>query len=288
MKTYITVLNPESIKIAAGAEKLMAVNPSQLLVLSALKSHVPAQVEAKVEPVAEAPVEQAPVMESSVPQDLNLNPGVVPNVLEQSAPVVPNVQDITTAPLQTSDNVTGGVAPEVEEQNNVISEVPNIAEPVVTPSNDVQSVVSEPVVSPVMNDVVNEESQPVVTENVSENPSVEVNEAAEDTLLNVQKLNEERDQKISEIMNEMNQKIAMIQSEYDAKLAEVLQSKKKITSSEVVAEPNIEKSVIDMQPSVNVPEQSMATGDSVIDLSSYMVPGVESTNNEEYTRKLTA
>ena len=54
-----------------------------------------------------------------------------------------------------------------------------------------------------------------------------MNEAAEDTLLNVQKLNEERDQKISEIMNEMNQKIAMIQSEYDAKLAEVLQSKKK-------------------------------------------------------------
>ena len=43
-----------------------------------------------------------------------------------------------------------------------------------------------------------------------------------------------------------------------------------------------------MQPSVNVPEQSMAIGDSVIDLSSYMVPGVESTNNEEYTRKLTA
>lgn len=286
MKTDITALNVKSVNIAAGAGKLMAVNPSQLLGLSALKSHVPAQVEAKVEPVAEAPVEQAPVMESSVPQDLN--PGVVPNVLEQSAPAVQNAQDINTVPLQTSDNVTGGVAPEVEEQNNVISEVPNIAEPVVTPSNDVQSVVSEPVVSPVMNDVVNEESQPVVTENVSENPSVEVNEAAEDTLLNVQKLNEERDQKISEIMNEMNQKIAMIQSEYDAKLAEVLQSKKKITSSEVVAEPNTEKSVIDMQPSVNVPEQSMATGDSVIDLSSYMVPGVESTNNEEYTRKLTA
>ena len=288
MKTNITVLKVESANIAAGAEKLMAVNPSQLSGLSALKSHVPAQVEAKVEPVAEAPVEQAPVMESSVPQDLNLNPGVVPNVLEQSAPAVQNAQDITTAPLQSSDNVTGGVAPAIEEQNNVISEVPNVAEPVVTPSNDVQPVVSEPVVSPVMNDVVNEESQPVVTENVSENPSVEVNEAAEDTLLNVQKLNEERDQKISEIMNEMNKKIAMIQSEYDAKLAEVLQSKKKITPSEVVAEPNTEKSVIDMQPSVNVPEQSMATGDSVIDLSSYMVPGVESTNNEEYTRKLTA